>query len=77
MTNIVKGLITGGKARTLTDGEMIAAGFCGGALSGTACCPMEGIMIQQQRFGSALIETPGKMISVAGVSALFRGMTTR
>ena len=61
LTNFVTGLVTGGKPRKLSDGEMLFAGFGGGALSGFLCSPMELVMIQQQRFGTSLLATPAKV----------------
>lgn len=75
-TNYVNGLLTGGEKRKLTDAEMIFAGFCGGAISGVVCGPMEFVMIQQQRFGGNLFNTPSRLTKSFGVSAFGRGMTT-
>lgn len=55
---------------------MILAGFGGGLLSGAACAPMELCMIQQQRFGTALLSTPGAVVRQAGVAGLYRGYLT-
>jgi len=76
LTNVITAAITGGSPRKLSDIEMIAAGFGGGALSGIACCPMEGIMIQQQRFGQSLIATAGNMLRTYGAASFGRGMIT-
>jgi solute carrier family 25 carnitine/acylcarnitine transporter 20/29 len=74
LTGAVTKLFTGGENRRLTNAEQIASGFCGGALSGFACAPMELIMIQQQRFGTSLISTPMKIMGETGAAGLMRGL---
>ena len=75
LTAIATGIFTGGKQRKLSDSEEIGSAFIGGVLSGFICAPMELVMIQQQRYGTSLFSTPGKIIGDAGVGALFgRGL---
>lgn len=74
LTGAVKKAITGGAERPLSDAEKLGSAFIGGGLSGFACAPMEGIMIQQQRFGKSLLATPGLMIQEAGPLGLMRGL---
>ena len=76
LTGFVQKLFTGGEARKLSPFEQIGAGFLGGVGSGVACAPMELVLIQQQRFGTPLLATPGKILSVCGsqpAGGLFRG----
>lgn len=75
LTGLAAGVMTGGTTRKLSDMEEIGSGFIGGVLSGFICAPMELVMIQQQRYGSALFATPGKIIADNGVGTLFsRGL---
>ena len=75
LTAIATGIFTGGKQRKLSDSEEIGSAFIGGVLSGFICAPMELVMIQQQRYGTSLFSTPGKIIGDAGIGALFgRGL---
>jgi hypothetical protein len=76
LSSISAGLITGGESATrpLTDGEQVASGFCGGALSGFLCAPMELVLIQQQRFGGSLLGTPVRIMSEAGALSIMRGL---
>lgn len=74
LTGAVKSAITGGVDRPLSDFEKIAAPAIGGAISGFACAPMELTMIQQQRFGSSLLATPGIIIGELGPLGMWRGL---
>jgi solute carrier family 25 carnitine/acylcarnitine transporter 20/29 len=74
LTAAVKNTMTSGAERRLSDSEQISAGFVGGVISGIVCAPMELVMIQQQRFGTSLVSTPGRVMSETGVSGLFRGL---
>ena len=74
LTAAVKNVMTGGVERRLSDAEQISAGFVGGVISGIVCAPMELIMIQQQRFGTSMLSTPGKVMSESGAAGLFRGL---
>jgi len=76
LTGAVSKAITGGSDRAMSDGEKVAAGFMGGALSGVICAPMELVMIQQQRFGTSLVSAAGRIISEYGAPTLFRGLST-
>jgi len=75
-TGYIKSIITGGIEREMSMGENILSGFTGGALSGLACCPMELVMIQQQRWGGNIVGTPARIIAQNGVTGLTRGMVT-
>jgi len=75
-TGWIKSIITGGKEREMNVGEMVLSGFMGGALSGLACCPMELVMIQQQRWGGNIVGTPARIVANYGVTGLARGMVT-
>lgn len=75
LTAVATSMFTGGEQRRLTNFEMIASSFVGGAISGLACGPMEVIMIQQQRFGGSLISTPIRLVSQFGVSSILRGIS--
>ena len=74
LTGAVRNVITGGKERRLTDMEQIGAGFIGGVISGVVCAPMELVMIQQRRFGTSMLATPGQIVAEAGGTGLFRGL---
>jgi len=75
LTALANSAFTGGEVRKLTDAEEIGSAFIGGVLSGFVCAPMELVMIQQQRFGTSLFATPGKVIAEAGVGSLMgRGL---
>lgn len=74
LTAAATAVITGGAVRRLSDAEMVAAAFVGGAFSGVVCAPMELVMIQQQNFGTSLLATPAAVVERAGGSALFRGL---
>jgi len=73
-TGWVKNIITGGANRELSASEAFAAALAGGALSGLACCPMELVMIQQQRFAGTIVGTPARIVASFGVTGLARGM---
>jgi len=75
-TGYVKKGITGGVDREMSTAETIGAALIGGGLSGLACCPMELVMIQQQRFGGTIINTPSRIIQQHGALGLTRGMVT-
>lgn len=45
-----------------------------GAISGIICCPMELVVIQQQRFGLSVLQTPQRIISEFGISTMMRGV---
>jgi len=75
-TGYIKSMITGGVEREMSTAENIMSGFAGGALSGLVCCPMELVMIQQQRWGGNIVGTPARLVSSYGVSGLSRGMVT-
>ena len=68
LTGAIKSVFTGGTDRQLSDVEKIGAPAIGGALSGFACAPMELSMIQQQRFGSSLVATPGIIVGELGIT---------
>ncbi len=55
---------------------MIGSALIGGAISGIACGPMELVMIQQQRFGGNIVNTPSRLIQKSGVASLLRGLAT-
>jgi len=75
-TGYIKSMITGGVEREMSTGENILSGFAGGALSGLICCPMELVMIQQQRWGGNIVGTPARLVASYGMSGLTRGMVT-
>lgn len=68
--------ITGGKDRPMTTAEEVVAGFLGGAMSGPACCFMELVMIQQQRHGGTMFNTPVRLVKNGGWTSLLRGNVT-
>lgn len=76
LSSMSASIITGGasKTRTLTDPEQVAAGFCGGVLSGFLCAPLELVLIQQQKFGGSLLGTPMRIMSTAGPLSIMRGL---
>lgn len=76
LSSFSAGVITGGAERPLTDVEEVAAGFCGGVMSGFLCAPMELVLIQQQRFGGSLLATPFRLMRDVGPLTLFRGLST-
>lgn len=55
-------------------GEMASA-ILGGVIVGPFASVCECTMIQQQRFGGSLIETPARIVRQFGVSGLLRGCT--
>jgi len=73
-TGYIKSIITGGVERDMSSAENIVSGFLGGALSGIVCCPMELVMIQQQRWGGNIVGTPARIMSNHGATGLARGM---
>ena len=76
LTGMVSRALTGGVDRSLDKSEKIAAGFAGGAISGLICAPMELIMIQQQRKGTAMLSAAANIVRERGVLTLFRGLET-
>eukprot|EP00054_Salpingoeca_dolichothecata_P020159 m.126771 g.126771 ORF g.126771 m.126771 type:complete len:216 (-) comp23513_c1_seq2:31-678(-) len=62
-------------SQKLSDAQQITAGFIGGLFSGILCAPNELILIQQQRFGGTIWNTPSRIIRTFGVTKLFRGLT--
>lgn len=75
LTGLMTSMITRGEQRRLSNAEMVGSSFMGGAFSGLACGPMEVIMIQQQRFGGSIVDTPLRLIRTFGISSLARGVT--
>jgi len=75
-TGYISKAITGGVEREMSLTENVAAGFLGGALSGLVATPMELVMIQQQRHGGTIINTPARIVSSFGPLGLARGMVT-
>lgn len=76
LSNAVAMAFTGGAKRTLSNFESIASSFTGGLISGVMCCPMELVMVQQQRFGGSILNTPARLVSTHGISILSRGLIT-
>ena len=76
LSSAVAKVITGGEGRPLARGEKIASGFAGGALSGFLCAPMELVMIQQQRFGSSMVDAASRIVREKGAPTLMRGLET-
>ena len=62
-----------GDTPELSMGEKNAAAFLGGVASGIPCSFWELIMIQQQNFGTSILETPMKIVSEFGMAGLARG----
>ena len=60
----------------MSTAEEVVAGFLGGAMSGPACCFMELVMIQQQRHGGTMFNTPVRLVKERGWSSLLRGNVT-
>lgn len=54
--------------------QPMASSFLSGALSGLICAPMELVMIQQQRFGASLLQTPVQIVRNYGLPKLMRGL---
>eukprot|EP00047_Mylnosiga_fluctuans_P006082 m.244733 g.244733 ORF g.244733 m.244733 type:complete len:279 (-) comp14505_c0_seq1:187-1023(-) len=75
LTGLVTNIITKGEQRRLTNTEMVAAAFIGGSFSGLVCGPMEVIMIQQQRFGMSIVQTPLTLYRKFGISFLGRAVS--
>lgn len=76
LTGAVAKTITGGVDRPLGKSEKIASGFAGGAISGFVCAPMELVMIQQQRFGTSMLNAAARIVQEKGPLGLFRGLET-
>lgn len=75
-TGAIKQIFTAGdETRDLKTWEILSAAFVGGALSGIAGGPIELTMIQQQRFGGNVIQTPYRIVSGFGIfGGIARGM---
>lgn len=67
-------LLTGDASAKMSWGQEVACGFLGGAMSGPACCLLELIMIQQQRFGGTMYGTLGRVVKDQGPASLMRGL---
>lgn len=67
-------LLLNGENRKLSFVEASAAGFFGGAVSGPLCCFLELIMIQQQRFGGTIVQTPARLLKSHGPGVFTRGL---
>jgi hypothetical protein len=63
-----------GKDSTLSDMQIIAAGMCGGMLSGFVCAPQECLMVQQQKLGGSLQECAGRVVREHGPMRLMRAL---
>eukprot|EP00041_Stephanoeca_diplocostata_P008351 m.123816 g.123816 ORF g.123816 m.123816 type:complete len:148 (-) comp17280_c0_seq1:675-1118(-) len=74
LTGAISKLMSGGSNEPLSDGQTIAAALCGGGISGIICCPMELVVIQQQRFGLSLLQTPRRIVSEFGIATMMRGV---
>ena len=68
----LKGLMTGGTDRPLSNTEKIVSGVSAGAISSVVAGPMELVMIQQQVKGGGLVSTASSLLS-KGPSTVFRG----
>mmetsp|Transcript_36040 Transcript_36040/g.82775 ORF Transcript_36040/g.82775 Transcript_36040/m.82775 type:complete len:291 (+) Transcript_36040:28-900(+) len=66
--------LTGGSESEMKYTQEVAAGFFGGMISGPVNGLWELIMIQQQRFGGTLVQTPMRLASSFGWAGLTRGM---
>jgi len=66
--------ITGGSARRLTDGEQFAAAIGAGFVSSFVVSPVELVMIQQQRFGTTLVDTPFALSKAHGPAVFGRAI---
>lgn len=73
---MISNIFTRGENRKLTSTEQISAGFLGGALSGIACAPMELVLIQQQKFGGTVFNTPARVVRSNGAGSMYRGFLT-
>ena len=73
-TGLIKRAIVGNEDRALTSSETLVSAFAGGAISGVVCGPLELTMIQQQRFGKNIIQTPSGIIRETGILGMCRGM---
>lgn len=76
LSNAVAMTLTGGEKRRLSSFESISSSFIGGMVSGLVCCPMELVMVQQQRFGGSVVSTPSRLINSHGITILSRGLIT-
>lgn len=74
LTSVFQKLLSGGTGRALTGGETMTAAFLGGFCSGIPGSFWELTMIQQQRFGGTLFETPKRLVRDWGAASLARGM---
>lgn len=64
---------SGAPGRELTAGEDAAAAMLGGVAAAVFVSPVELVMLQQQRFGGALLTTPLRIYRGYGVWGLARG----
>ena len=71
ISNIISKMILQDNNRTLTDKEKIVSGFGAGLFSGIICAPMELVMIQQQKYGGNIFNTPLRI-----KNKLMRGFST-
>ena len=71
---LIKQAIVGNEDRALSGSEILISAFAGGALSGIVCGPLELTMIQQQRFGLNIINTPTNIIRETGIFGMCRGI---
>jgi solute carrier family 25 carnitine/acylcarnitine transporter 20/29 len=56
------------------DRATVGGAFLGGAVAGVPCSVWELCMIQQQRFGGSLFNTPQAIVRAGGVTSLLRGV---
>eukprot|EP01064_Diplonema_japonicum_P017118 TRINITY_DN2517_c0_g2_i5.p1 TRINITY_DN2517_c0_g2~~TRINITY_DN2517_c0_g2_i5.p1 ORF type:complete len:312 (+),score=71.56 TRINITY_DN2517_c0_g2_i5:129-938(+) len=73
LTGAVSQALKSGESRNLTKKEQIVAGLIGGMMSGVVCSPMELVMIQQQRKGLSLFQTPVTIVKEQGLATMLRG----
>lgn len=73
-TGLIKRAIVGGEDRALSSSETLVSAFAGGAISGIVCGPLELTMIQQQKFGLNIIQTPAGIIRETGILGMTRGI---
>jgi len=66
----------GGNERhsSLSDTQIIAAGMCGGMLSGLVCAPQECLMVQQQKMGGSLPACARRIVSEFGPGRMMRAL---
>jgi len=67
-------LVTGDAGTKMNWGQEVSCAFLGGAISGPACCVLELVMIQQQRYGGTMPGTISRIVSTHGVLGLMRGL---